>query len=184
MTSADDLEEHEHEYGVPRPRSPTVDNTKHSRTTSTSVDFTPSLSQSRNRTPLGSRRGSRELPEYPLVKNGKSSRSRLSHEVNRSSLSIDLSDSNGETERGFAEGSMLSAEQALHASLSGLQDEAAHTNGHSSRQSPNARPKPARKNKHEGTAEKAGVILVSLVSFEWIQNSSASCRAFTTFSSW
>lgn len=139
MASTDELDD---DGNVPRPRSISPANLqKHTRTTSSSVDLTP-LSQSRNRTPLGSRRGSRELSEHP-----KRPRSRLSHEVDRS-ISIDLNDG----ENGFAVG----AEEALHASLHNLQEE---TNGH-------ARARP-RKNKHEGTAEKAGVILVSCLSLGW-----------------
>lgn len=136
MASTDENDEHGQ---IPPPR-PVSAADKHTRTMSSSVDVTP-LSISRNRTPLGSRRASREL-EHPFIK--KPAKSRLSYEVDRSSLSIDLDVMDG---NGFAAG----AEEALHASLHELEET---RNGE--RQSP---PRP-RKSKHEGTAEKAGVILV------------------------
>jgi hypothetical protein len=136
MASTDENDE---QGQIPPPR-PVSAADKRTRTMSSSVDVTP-LSNSRNRTPLGSRRASREL-EHPFI--NKPAKSRLSHEVDRSSLSIDLDGMDG---NGFAAG----AEESLHASLHELEET---RNG--ARQSP---PRP-RKNKHEGTAEKAGVILV------------------------
>lgn len=151
----------------------------HSRTTSTSVDLTPSLSESRNRTPLGSRRGSRELAEHALAlgKHGRAtltSKSRLSNEftATRSSFDVELHPAHDRLE---VEGNLRvsKSDDGLYGSGGSVPYP---SNGSFMRHDPPGESytqhddegefKPTlrtvrKKSKGQGTAEKAGVILVS-----------------------
>ncbi|KAJ9099137.1 hypothetical protein QFC21_004016 [Naganishia friedmannii] len=177
MTSTDEMDidhpdhkPHHHEFPAGRPG--------HSRTTSTSVDLTPRFSESRNRTPLGSRRGSRELAEHALSlgkqgKSASSSKSRLSHELTaaRSSFDVELHPAHDRLEVG-GNLRVSRSDDGLYGSGGG--EVPFPNNGFSARDErldgsypprqgdgvPKPKPRTARKkSKGQGTAEKAGVIL-------------------------
>lgn len=155
-------DEHEHdaddgyrEAARRRSVSPALGRPTHVRSTSTSVDITPPWTESRNRTPSGSRRGSHDIDDHILSKNGRASRSGLAHEVDRSSLS----GSEGKNEIGDVtfDGSFPGGSHS--ASINGEHG----INGHGHDQRPISKSRRSRKPKSNGTAEKAGVILVSLM---------------------
>lgn len=146
----------ENEHGNRRRSvSPALARPTHVRSTSTSVDLTPRLAESRNRTPSGSRRGSYDLDEGMSAKNGRSSRSGLAHEVDRSSLS----GSEGKHDLGDASFDPSFPGESYEVPVNGELD--ATLNGNGRQSIPHHRP--SRKPKSNGTAEKAGVILVSRV---------------------
>jgi hypothetical protein len=155
MASTDENEhDSEHDFARRRSVSPALGRPAHLRSASTSVDLTHGRADSRNRTPSGSRRGSHDLDDYVLGKNRRSSRSGLAHEIDKSSLS----DSEGKREIG---------EESFDGSFPGGSypppvNGANGTNGNRHVHPP-VKARASRKPKSNGTAEKAGVILVSLL---------------------
>lgn len=155
MNSTHDLDhDGDNEHGNRRRSvSPALGRPTHVRSTSTSVDLTPRLAESRNRTPSGSRRSSHDLDERMLAKNVRLSRSGLAHEVDRSSLS----GSEGKHDLGDYSSDPSFPGESYRVPVNGELD--ASLNGHE--QQSMSQHRPSRKPKSNGTAEKAGVILVS-----------------------
>ena len=189
---ADHLNHHLHHHDFPAGRP------GHSRTTSTSVDLTPSFSESRNRTPLGSRRGSRELAEHALAlgkqgRSASSSKSRLSREFTgaRSSFDVELHPVHDRLDVGGALRVSRSDDGLYGNGVGEVPDPRSGTFGgdehhdesytqHDGTGLPKTKPKRApQKSKGQGTAEKAGVILVSWPAYrkpEEAINPVVSCR--------